>query len=78
MPKVLKNILIAALLLIFSSKAMSQNIDFSYRNASLPIQKRVDILLSQMTVEEKNMISHRGLALQKARTLIIERLNKPV
>lgn len=33
-------------------------------------------LFSKMTVEEKNMISHRGLALQEVRTLIINRLNK--
>lgn len=31
---------------------------------------------SEMTTEEKNLISHRGLALQEARTLIIEKLNK--
>ncbi len=30
---------------------------------------------SEMTLEEKNSVSHRGLALQEARTLIIERLN---
>lgn len=35
-----------------------------------------DKRFSEMTVEEKNMISHRGLALQEARTKIIERLNK--
>ncbi len=33
-------------------------------------------LFSEMTIEEKNIISHRGLALQKVRTLIINRLNK--
>ena len=32
---------------------------------------------SEMTVGEKNLVSHRGLALQEARTLIIERLNRP-
>lgn len=31
---------------------------------------------SEMTVEEKNLVSHRGLALQKIRDIIIERLNK--
>lgn len=31
---------------------------------------------SEMTVEEKNLISHRGLALQEIRTVIIDRLNK--
>ncbi|MBN1213619.1 MAG: XTP/dITP diphosphatase [candidate division Zixibacteria bacterium] len=31
---------------------------------------------SEMTLEEKNLVSHRGKALQNARTLIIERLNK--
>ncbi|MDD5427054.1 MAG: XTP/dITP diphosphatase [candidate division Zixibacteria bacterium] len=31
---------------------------------------------SEMTVEEKNLVSHRGKALQNARTLIMERLNK--
>lgn len=30
---------------------------------------------AEMTLDEKNRISHRGLALQEARTLIIERLN---
>lgn len=30
---------------------------------------------SEMTLEEKNLVSHRGLALQEARTLIIDRLN---
>ena len=30
---------------------------------------------SEMTLEEKNQISHRGLALQEARTLIMEKLN---
>ncbi|RKX23631.1 MAG: non-canonical purine NTP pyrophosphatase [Candidatus Zixiibacteriota bacterium] len=36
-----------------------------------PKQKR----FSEMTLEEKNGVSHRGLALQEARTLIIDRLN---
>jgi XTP/dITP diphosphohydrolase len=36
-----------------------------------PLGKR----FSEMTLDEKNLVSHRGLALQKARTLIIERLN---
>jgi XTP/dITP diphosphohydrolase len=31
---------------------------------------------SEMTLEEKNLVSHRGLALQEARTLIIEHLNR--
>ncbi|HWR82017.1 MAG TPA: XTP/dITP diphosphatase [Candidatus Deferrimicrobium sp.] len=31
---------------------------------------------SEMTLEEKNLVSHRGQALQKARDLIIERLNQ--
>jgi len=31
---------------------------------------------SEMTVEEKNLVSHRGKALQEARTIIIERLNR--
>jgi XTP/dITP diphosphohydrolase len=31
---------------------------------------------SEMSLEEKNGVSHRGLALQEARTLIIERLNR--
>ncbi len=31
---------------------------------------------SEMTIAEKNAISHRGLALQKARDAIIERMNK--
>jgi len=31
---------------------------------------------SEMTLEEKNLVSHRGKALQEARTLIIERLNQ--
>jgi XTP/dITP diphosphohydrolase len=36
-----------------------------------PLGKR----FSQMSLDEKNLVSHRGLALQQARTLIIERLN---
>jgi XTP/dITP diphosphohydrolase len=36
-----------------------------------PLGKR----FSEMTLDEKNRVSHRGLALQHARTLIIERLN---
>jgi XTP/dITP diphosphohydrolase len=36
-----------------------------------PLNKR----FSEMTLDEKNLVSHRGLALQRARTLIIERLN---
>ncbi len=36
-----------------------------------PLGKR----FSQMSLDEKNLVSHRGSALQKARTLIIERLN---
>ncbi|HUV31075.1 MAG TPA: XTP/dITP diphosphatase [Acidobacteriota bacterium] len=36
-----------------------------------PKQKR----FSDMTLEEKNLVSHRGKALQEARSLIIERLN---
>jgi len=31
---------------------------------------------SEMTLEEKSLVSHRGLALQEARTLIIEHLNR--
>lgn len=31
---------------------------------------------SEMTLEEKNLVSHRGRALQKARDVIIERLNQ--
>jgi XTP/dITP diphosphohydrolase len=31
---------------------------------------------SEMTLDEKNLISHRGLALQQARDLIIEKLNQ--
>ena len=31
---------------------------------------------SEMTLEEKNLVSHRGKALQEARTVIIERLNR--
>jgi XTP/dITP diphosphohydrolase len=34
-----------------------------------------DKRFAEMTLEEKNLISHRGLALQEARTLIINRLN---
>jgi XTP/dITP diphosphohydrolase len=37
----------------------------------LPKKKR----FSEMTLEQKNLVSHRGLALQKARSLIIDRLN---
>jgi len=33
---------------------------------------------SEMSLEEKNLVSHRGRALQEARTLIIEYLNKKV
>ena len=36
-----------------------------------PADKR----FSQMTLEEKNLVSHRGKALQEARTVIIDRLN---
>ncbi len=35
-----------------------------------------DKRFSQMTMDEKNAVSHRGLALQEARTLIIDHLNK--
>jgi len=31
---------------------------------------------SEMSVDEKNRVSHRGLALQKARDLFIERVNR--
>lgn len=33
---------------------------------------------SEMSAEEKNRVSHRGLALQEVRTLIIDRLNSPM
>ncbi|RKX24575.1 MAG: hypothetical protein DRP47_11160, partial [Candidatus Zixiibacteriota bacterium] len=36
-----------------------------------PADKR----FSEMTLEDKNLVSHRGRALQKARDVIIERLN---
>ncbi len=36
-----------------------------------PKEKR----FSEMTLEEKNQVSHRGLALQEARSLIMERIN---
>lgn len=35
-----------------------------------------DKCFSEMTVEEKNLVSHRGKALQEVRTIIINRLNK--
>ncbi len=35
-------------------------------------------LFSEMTIDEKNVVSHRGLALQEVRTLLINRLNKNV
>ena len=37
-----------------------------------PLKKR----FSEMSLEEKNSISHRGLALQKARDVIIDRINR--
>lgn len=37
-----------------------------------PAKKR----FSEMTLDEKNVVSHRGRALQKARDLLIERLNQ--
>lgn len=37
-----------------------------------PARKR----FSEMTLDEKNVVSHRGLALQKARDLLIRRLNE--
>lgn len=36
-----------------------------------------DKRFSQMSLAEKNSVSHRGLALQAARRLIVERLNQP-
>lgn len=41
------------LLMAFIYSAFSQNIDYSYRDASLPVHQRVEILLSQMSMEEK-------------------------
>jgi len=43
----------SVLLLAFISGAFSQIIDYSYRDATLPVHQRVDILLSQMSMEEK-------------------------
>ncbi len=37
-----------------------------------PAKKR----FAEMTLDEKNLVSHRGLALEKARDLLIERLNE--
>jgi XTP/dITP diphosphohydrolase len=35
-----------------------------------------DMRFSDMTLEQKNLVSHRGIALQKIREVIIERLNR--
>ncbi len=45
--------LTAVLLMGFIYSGFSQNIDYSYRDADLPVHQRVDILLSQMSIEEK-------------------------
>ena len=37
-----------------------------------------DKLFSEMTIDEKNIISHRGLALQEVRSLVIQKLNKKI
>jgi len=41
------------LLFPFMCSAFSQQIDYSYRDASLAVQQRVEVLLSQMSLEEK-------------------------
>ena len=41
------------ILLLLASNSFSQTIDFSFKNNNLPLEKRVEILVSQMTLEEK-------------------------
>ena len=48
-----KVFLSAFLLLIIQAQGNAQQIDYRYRDASLPVHQRLDLLLSQMTLEEK-------------------------
>ena len=43
----------AFFLLIYQVQGMAQQIDYSYRDANLAVDQRIDILISQMTLEEK-------------------------
>ena len=43
----------AFFLLICLVQGKAQELDYRYRDAALPVHQRIDILLSQMTLEEK-------------------------
>jgi beta-glucosidase len=49
----MKKILLGLVILIFAFPAKSQDINFEFLNTDLPMEDRVDILVSQMTLEEK-------------------------
>ena len=43
---------LSLIILMFALIATAQDIDFEFLNTNLPIEDRVDILVSQMTLEE--------------------------
>lgn len=49
----MKKIVLNLFLLTFCFTTMSQNENFEFLNSDLPVEDRVDILVSQMTVQEK-------------------------
>ena len=48
-----KKLFLPVILLIYSSVLLAQNENFDFLDPSLPVDERVDILVSQMTLEEK-------------------------
>jgi beta-glucosidase len=64
-----KQQIIFTILIFFSFNVRSENINFEYRNKNLTVKKRVDILISQMTLKEKiaqmNMKSLRKIKIDK-------------
>jgi len=49
----MKNTTLSLLLLLFSITSYAQDENFEFLNSNLPFEERVDILVSQMTVQEK-------------------------
>ncbi|MBN1985326.1 MAG: glycoside hydrolase family 3 C-terminal domain-containing protein [Prolixibacteraceae bacterium] len=49
----MKKILLGLVILMFAFPAKSQDVNFEFLNTDLPMEDRVDILVSQMTLEEK-------------------------
>ena len=56
---------------VFSSTVFSQNENFEFLNPNLPVEERVDLLVSQMTLKEKNGCGNVGNQIQDAAIVVL-------